>query len=264
MEKEGEFDGHHSCPVPGSGSPASDLVASVDIIMDRIIYMADDDRKFREMTSTLLEREDFKVRSFETGDALMKECRQALPDLVLLDIVMPGTDGLSCCSFLRKEHMDLPIIIISAKDSPYDRISALGLGCDDYLVKPCHPLELILRIRALLRRCGKVQERERNNDLEFGPLKLLPNQMMSLNGGDPVSLPRSEYNFLAYLIHRPGQSASRAELLRDLWHVEADSGKRAADYLVKRLRKKLDENDSPVTVETMWGYGFRLKLKESK
>lgn len=229
--------------------------------MGRMIYIADDDSAMREKIASLLEREGYDVKSFETGDAMLEECGRCLPDLVLLDIVMPGIDGLSCCSLLRKDHKELPIMIVSAKDSPYDRITALSLGCDDYLVKPFHPLELTMRIQALIRRCGTVQEPKEETKLEYGPLTLLPGQKMCLNNGTPISLAPGEFNFLTYMIQKPGQSASRSDLMRDLWHVDEESGTRVVDYLVKRLRKKLSDNDSQVMIETVWGYGFRLALK---
>lgn len=230
-------------------------------IMGKSIYVADDDSEIREKVTFLLEREGYDVKSFETGDALLEECGRALPDLVLLDIVMPGTDGLSCCSMLRKDHEELPIMIISVKDSPYDRITALSLGCDDYLGKPFHPLELTMRIQALLRRCCHAEKVQEETRLEYGPLTLIPGQKMCLNDGNPISLAPGEYNFLAYMIKKPGQSASREDLLRDLWDLEEDSGSRVVDYLVKRLRKKLSDNDSQVSIETVWGYGFRLSMK---
>ncbi len=229
--------------------------------MGRTIFIADDDSEIREKVTSLLEREGYEVRSFETGDDLLEECGCSLPDMVLLDIVMPGTDGLSCCSLLRKDYKDLPIMVISAKDSPYDRITAFSLGCDDYLVKPFHPLELTMRIGAILRRCEKETEVQEEAKLEYGPLTLLPGQKMCLNNGNAISLAPGEFNFLSYLIRRPGKSASRGELLRDLWHVDEESGTRVVDYLVKRLRKKLSDNDSSVIIETVWGYGFRLALK---
>jgi DNA-binding response OmpR family regulator len=209
----------------------------------------------------VLEREGYTVRCFDTGDALLEECSHGLPDMVLLDIVMTGTVGLSCCSLLRKDHKDLPIMILSVKNSPYDRITALSLGCDDYLAKPFHPLELTLRIGAIFRRYQKEKDTPRENRLEYGPLALLPGQKLRLNNGNTISLAPGEYNFLAYLIKRPGQSATRGDLLRDLWHTDEESA-RTVDYLVKRLRKKLSEADAGLMIETVWGYGFRLALKE--
>lgn len=116
------------------------------------IYLADDEKNIRELMNAFLTQEGFSVRVFSDGDSLLAACAQKMPDLVILDIMMPGTDGLSVCSQLRQKDADLPIMIVSARDSPYDRVTGLTLGGDDYLIKPFLPLELVARIRALLRR----------------------------------------------------------------------------------------------------------------
>lgn len=136
--------------------------------MPQTIYFADDEKNIRNLIYTFLTQEGFAVNTFESGDALVEACEKAMPDLVILDIMMPGTDGLSICSMLRKRDAALPIIIVSAKDSPYDRVTGLTLGSDDYLVKPFLPLELVARVRALLRRSQRGAtpiEREPEADL---------------------------------------------------------------------------------------------------
>lgn len=111
-------------------------------------------------------------------------------------------------------------------------------------------------------RGGHGQEISEETKPQYGPLPLLPGQMMRLDDGESISLAPGEYNFLSYIIRQPGQSASREELMKNLWNMEEGSGSRVVDYLVKRLRKKLSDNHSSVTVETVWGYGFRLGFKE--
>ena len=113
------------------------------------IYLADDEKNIRDLIVAFLAQEGFAATAFANGDALLEACERALPDLVILDVMMPGTDGLSVCSHLRKLHPQLPILIVSAKDSPFDRVTGLTLGSDDYLVKPFLPLELVARVRAL-------------------------------------------------------------------------------------------------------------------
>ncbi len=148
--------------------------------MNKKIYIADDEKNIRDLIATFLNKEGFEVSTFETGDKLLEKCNSSLPDLVILDIMMPGTDGLSICSTLRKESANLPIIIVSAKDSPFDRVTGLTLGCDDYLIKPFLPLELVARVNALFRRTQLVIEESKvENDLVFEELKLQPERRVA-------------------------------------------------------------------------------------
>lgn len=226
------------------------------------IYITDDDKATREMIAAFLEREGFSVSTFADGSALLAACEEAVPDLVILDILMPGIDGLSVCASLRHAHERLPIIIVSAKDSPYDRVTGLTLGCDDYMVKPFLPLELAVRVRALLRRSAfSSPETESMQDLSFGPLTLYPDRRSAQLAGEPFLLTPTEFDFLAYLMRRAGSAVSRDELLKSLWQVDWQADTRVADDLVKRLRRKLREKNSRVRIETVWGFGFRLSLQ---
>lgn len=230
--------------------------------MGRTVYIADDDIVLRDTISAYLVQDGCEVKDFETGDALLDGCKELLPDLVVLDIMMPGTDGLSCCSMLRSSHPDLGIIIISAKGSPYDRITALSLGSDDYLVKPFLPLELVMRTRAILRRCEWTSKpTEDLQELNFGPLKILPIQRLALLDGEPFALAPTEFDFLTYMIRQPAYTSSREDLLKNLWQIDWQSDTRATDHVVKRLRRKLSDRHCPARIETIWGYGFRLALQ---
>ena len=156
--------------------------------MTQTIYLADDEKNIRDLITAFLTQDGFAVTAFGNGDDLRKACEQKLPNLAIIDIMMPGTDGLSICSTLRRSFPELPIIIVSAKDSPYDRVTGLTLGGDDYLVKPFLPLELVARVHALLRRAqmGAVGDagegsvaRASTDCLAFGPLRLRPKQEVS-------------------------------------------------------------------------------------
>lgn len=232
--------------------------------MPQVIYVADDEKNIRELIAAFLTQEGFQVRTFSSGDALLAACEDALPDLVVLDIMMPGTDGLSVCSSLRKASPRLPIIIVSAKDSPYDRVTGLTLGSDDYLIKPFLPLELVARVKALLRRAGnEPRVPEPSQPLEYGPLVLSPELRTAALDGEPLTLTPTEFDFLAYLIQNRDRAVSREELLQALWQVDWQADTRATDDLVKRLRRKLRDLNSPVRVETVWGFGFRIAQEES-
>ena len=229
--------------------------------MRETIYVVDDEKNTRELIAAFLKREDYRVQTFADGASLLAACEEAVPDLVILDILMPGMDGLSVCSSLRHSYETLPIIIVSAKDSPYDRVTGLTLGCDDYMVKPFLPLELAMRVRALLRRRSvQAAAPEGSAELVYGPLTLYPERRSATLAGEAFPLTPTEYDFLAFLIRRAGAAVSREELLKSLWQVDWEADTRATDDLVKRLRRKLRERNSPVKIETVWGFGFRLTL----
>ena len=230
-----------------------------------MIYLADDEQSVLEVLSAFLTRDGFEVKTFSDGDGLIAACEQRLPDAAVLDIMMPGTDGLSACSALRSTYPALPIIIISAKDSPYDRVTGLTIGADDYLSKPFLPIELVARVKALLRRSqAVVSPGPEPQEMSFGPLTLSVDQRKAALAGEPFPLTPSEYAFLAFLMKRGGAAVSREELLEALWKVEWQADTRVADDLVKRLRKKLRARNSPVQIETVWGFGFRLTLEPQK
>ena len=229
--------------------------------MAQTIYLADDEKNIRDLIETFLTQEGFSVSVFPDGDALLAACSCTPPDLVILDIMMPGTDGLSVCSQLRRSFADLPIIIVSAKDTPLDRVTGLMLGSDDYLVKPFLPLELVARVRALLRRSSREPSAHPSGEYQCGPLVLSCALRTASLSGEPFALTPTEFDFLAYLLQNQGRAVGREELLRALWQFDWQADTRAADDLVTRLRRKLREKNSPVTIQTVWGFGFRLALE---
>ncbi len=231
--------------------------------MNQTIYLTDDERDICELLASFLTSDGFSVRCLYSGEELLSACEEALPDLVVLDIILPGADGLSVCSTLRRSYPDLPIILISAKDSPYDRVTGLTLGGDDYICKPFLPLELVARVRSLLRRAGKSASSapKPEQELVFGPLTLHPGRRTATLDGTDFPLTPTEFDFLAYLIPRADQAVSREELLHALWQVDWEADTRATDDLVKRLRRKLRARGSHLQIETVWGFGFRLSLE---
>lgn len=230
--------------------------------MKQVVYVADDERNIRELEAAFLLQEGFEVHAFATGDELLAACGERQPDLVVLDVMMPGSDGLEVCERLRRADADLPIIIVSAKDSPYDRVSGLNKGSDDYLVKPFLPLELVARVRALLRRSRRVDTGRADGadeELRFGKLSLHTGFRTARLDGRALALTPTEFDFLAYLIRNQDRAVGREELLRTLWQMDWRTDTRAADDLVKRLRRKLRAAGGMVRVRTVWGFGFRLE-----
>ncbi|GAB6108249.1 response regulator transcription factor [Fusibacter bizertensis] len=227
-------------------------------LVQKKIYIADDEYNIRELIKSFLTNAGFAVEAFSTGDALYEAFLTAPPDLIVLDIMMPGTDGLMLCTKIR-ETSGIPIIIVSARDSELDRITGITIGSDDYLVKPFSPIELIARINALFRRMKFDQPSSKNlqEQVRFAGMTIFPKTREVQFNGDIVEISPTEYAFLLYLFQHQDRAVSRDELLKNVWQFETQVDTRATDDVVKRLRKKLSKTN--VRIEAVWGFGFKLE-----
>lgn len=228
--------------------------------MSKKIYVADDEKNICFLIKNFLDKEGYDVECFYDGESILAACGEQIPDLIILDIMMPGMDGLEVCTQIRKTS-NVPIIIVSAKDSPLDRITGITLGSDDYMVKPFLPLELVTRVKALFRRVEAFSPPAEGNPdrFELGDILLYPKRREARLRDEEFSLTPLEFDFLCHMLSHPEHAASRDELLKFLWKVDSNEvDTRAVDDMVKRLRKKLKKQGSTVVIETVWGYGFRL------
>lgn len=225
------------------------------------IYIADDEKNIRELIDGFLTNDGFEVKAFENGDDLLAEFLQSPSDMVILDIMMDGTDGLTICSQIRSKH-NVPIIIVSARDSELDRITGFTLGGDDYLVKPFSPIELVARVKAIFRRVSLDQSNTLKNLLKYGDLTLNVSTRESLLNGLKLDLTPTEFALLAYLFEHSDRAISRNELLKNVWKFDFEVDSRATDDVLKRLRKKLSK--SCVIIESVWGFGFKLGLDDKE
>ena len=223
----------------------------------KLIYMADDERNIRELIKTFLEREGYEVTAFADGLSLLKAFEAKTADMLILDVMMPGMDGYTLCSTIRSKST-VPIMIVSAKDGETDRIAGLMLGSDDYLVKPFSPVELTLRVKALFRRLEQEKAKPASGGLEFGDIIIFPEGKKAECKGADLGLTVMETDFLSYLVNNGGKAVSRDELLNRVWGFESEADTRATDDMVKRMRKKLAAAGSLVSIETVWGFGFKL------
>lgn len=222
------------------------------------IYIADDERNIRELIKTFLEREGYEVTAFADGLSLLKAFEAKPADMLVLDVMMPGVDGYTLCSTIRAKS-NVPIMIVSAKDGETDRIAGLMLGSDDYLVKPFSPVELTLRVKALFRRLEQdAVAQPAPGALEFGDIAVYPEGKKAECRGADLGLTVMETDFLAYMVKNSGRAVSRDELLNRVWGFESEADTRATDDMVKRMRKKLVAAGSAVSIETVWGFGFKL------
>ena len=231
--------------------------------MQRSIYIADDEENIREIVKSFLESEGYLVQAFANGDQLMASFQHNPCDLVILDIMMPGSSGFTVCSKLRQVST-VPIIMLTARDSDLDYVTGINLGSDDYFTKPFSAMSLVMRVKAIFRRIDfDKQEKEETPEqaLRFGDIIMDMKSKTVMLGGSPLELTPNEFNFLVYLMSHKDRAVSRDELLNKVWGYSSAVETRAADDTVRRLRKKL--LGSKVMIDTVWGYGFRLKVREA-
>lgn len=232
----------------------------IEVYMTKIIYFADDEKNIRDLVVPFLEHDGFTVRAFETGDLLLEAYKNQKPDLVILDIMMPGTNGLDVMKSIR-QYDNIPIIMLTARDSDVDFTTAFNLGTDDYFTKPFSPIKLSLHVKALFKR---LDEKAIKNDTQyqFLDLTLDTEKRIALLSNEEMPLTKTEFDFLLVLIEKPETAFSRETLLNRIWGFD-DIESRAVDDTIKRLRKKFKQYHSQVSIKTVWGYGFKL-IKEDK
>lgn len=226
------------------------------------IYIADDEENIREAIKTFLESDGYEVTAFENGDLLLAAFRKSACDLVILDVMMPGSNGFSVCSEIRKLST-VPIIMLTARDSDLDYATGLSLGSDDYFTKPFSAMSLLMRVKAIFRRIEFEKQNGAQSDdsrtLTFGDVEIDTKGKTVKAAGQVLQLTPNEYDLLTYLIKRNDQAVSRDELLESIWGYNTEIETRATDDTVRRLRKKLE--NSNVFIEAVWGFGFRLKVR---
>ncbi len=223
------------------------------------ILVVDDDFELRGLLQRFLGEHGFHVRTAENGAAMDRVLEREPPDLVVLDLMMPGEDGLSICRRLRAAGEAVPIIMLTAKGDPVDRILGLEMGADDYLAKPFTPRELVARIAAVMRRLGSDRAMLRDETVEIGPFRINFSAMVVERDGTPLTLSSREFALLAALARSPGRPLSRAQLIDRAMGREAEVTDRAIDVQIGRLRKALgDDPQSPRHIRTVWGVGYAL------
>lgn len=223
-------------------------------MMQRILVV-DDEPKIVQLVRDYLERAGFTVSTARSGDEALMRARTEPPELVVLDLGLPGIDGLDVTRALRRSG-DLPIIMLTARDDETDRIIGLELGADDYVTKPFSPRELVARVRAVLRRRASPADAEL---LRAGDLELDVPRMRVTRAGETVEMTATEFSLLAAMARQPGRVFTRSQLLDAIHGVAFESYERAIDAHVKNIRRKLEPAPrSPRYILTVYGVGYRL------
>ncbi len=220
------------------------------------VLVVDDEPIVRDVVVRYLRRDGFETLVAADGDTARRLIEEALPALVVLDVMLPGTDGLALCRWIRSRG-DLPVIMLTARGDEADRIVGLELGADDYVTKPFSPRELAARVQTVLRRAKPVSsDAER---LEFDGLAIDPRTREVVRDGEPLRLTAKEFDLLLFLASNPRQVFSRDQLMGRVWGYEAAVDTGTVTVHVRRLRSKIERDpSSPEHLETIWGVGYRF------
>ncbi|WP_410511722.1 response regulator transcription factor [Paenibacillus sp. BR2-3] len=218
------------------------------------VFVVDDEKSIRDILCKYIENEGYKVTVFVNGESVLPELGRLRPDLLVLDIRMPGMDGIELCKEIRRTS-EIPIIFVTAKGEELDRILGLELGADDYLTKPFSPRELVARIKNIFRRMEKTSP---STQIQLLDLKLHQDRRILEKDGVEIRLTAKEYELFEFMgVHR-NLPFTREQLLLKIWGYDSIVEDRLVDDLVKRIRKKLAASYSAVQITTVWGFGYRL------
>jgi DNA-binding response OmpR family regulator len=220
------------------------------------VLVVDDEAIVREVVVRYLEREGYLTLEAADGNIARELLEREQPDLVVLDVMLPGTDGLALCRWIRSRS-DVPVIMLTARGEEADRIVGLELGADDYVTKPFSPRELAARVRTVLRRASPLEPRDRTIDL--GDLRIDAATREVTKHGAPLSLTALEFDLLWFLASHPRHVFSRSQIMSRVWGYEAAFDTGTVTVHVRRLREKIEDDPSrPTRLETVWGVGYRL------
>lgn len=223
--------------------------------MNNSILLVEDDRRLAQLTKEFLVGHDFTVYLEENGNRVVRQTQNLNPALIILDIMLPGKDGLTLCQELRTSFKG-PILMLTARDDDIDQVLGLEFGADDYVIKPVEPRVLLARIRALLRRYYHSDAREQAA-LVFDQLTIQPTARNVQLAGEDIHLSSHEFDLLLALASQAGQVLSREFLFNQIYSREYDGLDRSIDVRVSQLRKKLLDNpESPTRIKTIWGRGY--------
>jgi len=222
------------------------------------VLVVEDEASIRKFITINLVRNGFSVMEAESGESGLEILNSFKPRVIVLDIMLPGMDGFEFCRRVRQEMPDTAIIMLTARTQDNDKIMGLELGADDYMVKPFNPLELIARIRTILRRMDGVVEN--NKRIRSGKFLLDINAQKFFKDSSEINLTPTEFSILKMFMTNSGRALSRNELLNSVWGKNYFGDLKALDVYIRRLREKLEDNPSePKYIETVWGYGYRWR-----
>ncbi|MGG3610104.1 response regulator YycF [Priestia megaterium] len=235
--------------------------------MDKRILVVDDEKPIADILKFNLQKEGYEVFCAYDGIEALEKVEEVQPEMILLDIMLPQKDGMEVCREVRKKY-DMPIIMLTAKDSEIDKVLGLELGADDYVTKPFSTRELLARVKANLRRHQQVAvptEESETNEITIGALVIHPDAYIVSKRGETIELTHREFELLHYLAKHIGQVMTREHLLQTVWGYDYFGDVRTVDVTVRRLREKIEDNPShPMWIVTRRGVGYYLRSPEQE
>jgi len=226
------------------------------------ILVVDDENTIREVVRRYLEHEGFMVKEAADGYEALEIIQDAAPILIVLDLMLPGIDGLTLTQHLRQDR-EIPIIMLTAKGEASDRIRGLDLGADDYIAKPFNPQELVSRVRAVLRRIGGSEISTLQQPIDFGNLSIDPAARHVEIKGQSITLTAKEFDLLWFFAQHPQQVFTRTQLLSQVWGDKLYTDPTTVTVHIRRLREKIEINASqPDQIQTVWGVGYKFLGKQ--
>ena len=224
-----------------------------------LIAIVEDEPNISEVVSLYLKWADFEVASYKDGVTAQDAFMRQMPDLIILDIMLPGIDGFKLMRSLR-DRSDVPIILLTSRREESDRVAGLELGADDYVVKPFSPQELVSRVRAVLRRARSNTEPVEDSALTIGELTIDPQTRLIRLGQQEIALTAKEFDLLYHLMRHPRQVFTRDQLLENIWGLSEYIDPGTVTVHIHRLREKIEEDPTnPVRLVTVWGIGYKFE-----
>lgn len=221
------------------------------------VLVIEDELPIRKLISFNLSRSNFEVVETGEGEAALRLVKEENPSIVILDLMLPDSDGFEICAKLRELDPLLPIIILSARGQDMDKIMGLELGADDYMVKPFNPLELTARVRTILRRARPRVSEENDSKQQIGPFLIDMKTQRLYKSGKLLKLTAREYQLMKLFFERSGQPLNRNDLLDEIWGANYFGDPKTVDVHIRRLREKVEDNPSnPAYLKTIWGFGY--------
>lgn len=223
------------------------------------LLVVDDEPSILTLLKFNLEQSGFEVLTAENGNDALEIATTEDLTMIVLDLMLPGMDGMDVCKTLRQEKINTPILMLTAKDDEFDKILGLELGADDYMTKPFSPREVVARVKAILRRTSVITSEVKEEVIKIGDIEIHPEKYMVLFKGEQLVLTPKEFELLLYLANHRGKVLSRDQLLNGVWDFQYDGDTRIVDVHISHLREKIEaDTKQPMYIRTIRGFGYKM------